>query len=125
MEKQQSKVHKMDHTNNSRITQGRRQQDKKSEQEAFHRFAAAKRANQMHNTRHWSLIFFIWFSLFILIGLIVFRLWHVMMPAGARWLPAPDLARIDEIFVDGSIGALLVGFFQEFIIGKSLNQPKT
>ena len=65
---------------------------------------------------NWCFIVFIWVCVISVGGIIVIKILHILLPSKYCWLAKELLANINDFFVDGSIGGLVVGFLKSNII---------
>ncbi|GAA4327892.1 hypothetical protein GCM10023149_31620 [Mucilaginibacter gynuensis] len=67
---------------------------------------------------NWCFIIFVWVCLISVGGIIVIKILHVLLPQQYCWLKKEQLDNINDFFVDGSIGGLVVGFLKSSIMDK-------
>ena len=82
-----------------------------------------KRKARRANTVNWCFIIFIWICLIVVCGVVVIKVWHMILPQRLYWLTKDQLAALNDFFVDSSIGGLLVGIFKSKIIEGPEEKP--
>jgi hypothetical protein len=82
-------------------------------QDLYHKH---RRKRRRANTVNWCFVIFIWICLIVVCAVVVIKVWHMVLPEKLYWLNKEQLAALNDFFVDGSIGGLLVGIFKSKII---------
>lgn len=95
--------------------------DAKAQLEANDLFKKSKRYNRRTSAINWCYILFAWFCLISVSAVVLAKILHFLLPMKDLWLNKQQLADINDFFVDGSIGALVVGFVKSGIIDKEKN----
>lgn len=93
--------------------------DGKSKLEERALYHKHRRIIRRANTINWCFVIFIWICLVVICAVVVIKVWHMIMPEKMYWLNKEQLAALNDFFVDGSIGGLLVGIFKSKIIENS------
>lgn len=92
--------------------------DKIAEEEEHAIISDSRRKTRVNNVKNWCYIVLIGFFTFAIIAIILIRILHLVLPANHEWLTKEQLANINDFFVDGSIGGLVVGFLKSDVIDK-------
>jgi hypothetical protein len=92
--------------------------DSIAEQEQRTYILRAKRKDQMEGTAHKISIILLWIIVLIIIVVGLCRLVHLILPHCYQWLTPEEITKIDEFFIHGTFGALIVGFLKNKISGK-------
>lgn len=92
--------------------------DKGSQREAKYLLAKQSRKNRMEGTTHWITIVLLYIIVVIILGVGVCRFIHLILPPCRQWLTKEQLSDIDEFFVHGTFGALIVAFLRDKISKK-------
>lgn len=72
---------------------------------------ATKVRREVHAIAVWTLRFGA-----IIIGcLILIRVWHLVGPAGVRWLDNDDLQSIDKMLFSSAFGGMALGYLKEIL----------
>ena len=92
--------------------------DKIAEEEERAIISDSRRKTRVSNVKNWCYIVIVSFFTVSIIVLILIRILHLILPSEKDWLNKEQLANINDFFVDGSIGGLVVGFLKSDIIDK-------
>lgn len=92
--------------------------DRLSELEQKINFSRAKRKIEMEGIGHkiTIIILIIVVSVLGIIGIL--RMAHLVLPHSCQWLSVEELHNIDEFFIHGTVGALVVAFLRDKIYSK-------
>lgn len=92
--------------------------DKKAQLEERIFLAKEKRKNRMEGASHWITIILLWLIIAIILTVGICRLLHLILPPRSQWLTKEMISQIDEFFIHGTFGALIVGFLRDKISKK-------
>jgi hypothetical protein len=67
-----------------------------------------KRQNSMEVTVHRVMTIIIVFFFLLILSIMVCRGLHLILPTSAKWLSDEQIVKIDEFFVHGTIGAIMI-----------------
>lgn len=82
-------------------------QPNRSSYEERHRYAGARRRNQLKDVLHWVIIVLMLVGVLILSALFVTWAWHLMAPLDCQWLEPEQLKTIERVLFSGIIGLVL------------------
>ena len=89
--------------------------DRLSELEQKVNFSRAKRKIEMEGIGH-KITIAILIIVVVVLGITgIVRMAHLVIPQSCHWLTAEELRNIDEFFIHGTVGALVVAFLRDKI----------
>ncbi|HWJ24957.1 MAG TPA: hypothetical protein VNS32_00345 [Flavisolibacter sp.] len=88
--------------------------DKESKKEDGYNLNRSQRQEEMESTGHKISIILLKIAVVVLAAIGLVRISYLILPHQWQWLDAEQVFKIDEFFIHGTIGALLV----EFLRGK-------
>jgi len=92
--------------------------DQLARNEANNLFKKSSRDNRRFGTINTAFIILVWLSIIIVVLLLAIRIAHMILPVSYLWLSKDQLSSINDFFVDGSIGGLVVGLLKSNILDK-------
>lgn len=93
--------------------------DKRAHLEFHDLFRKSNRKHLREGAINIGFIVFVWVCLLSVSAVVVIKLWHMVFPQNYCWLVKEQLNQLNDFFVDGSIGGLVVGVLKSNIMGKS------
>jgi hypothetical protein len=90
--------------------------DRIAEEEENANVAGSKRKTRVSNVKNWCVIAIMIVFTGLIIFLIIVRVLQLIVPARYIWLSQEQIKNINEFFVDGSLGGLVVTFFRAQIM---------
>lgn len=88
--------------------------DSLAEREVKSLISRARRKEEMEGVAHKITKFLLWVTVIIIVVVGVCRLLHLILPEHYQWLSPEGIGKIDEFFIHGTVGAIIV----EFLRGK-------
>jgi len=87
--------------------------DKKANQELENLLKRNKRQEEMENVAHRITIFILWAVIITLTIVGLIRISFLVLPVKYEWLTGEQINYIDEFFIHGTIGAILIEFLKK------------
>jgi hypothetical protein len=89
--------------------------DNKAIQEEKYFISGIIRKNRIEGSIHWCKVLFLWICFLIVAGAIFCRVIILLLPDRLKWLTDAQIDKIDEFFIHGTIGAVVIGYLNRTI----------
>jgi len=92
--------------------------DQLSRHELNNKFKKSRRDNRRFGTINTAFSILVWISMVMVCLLVLARTAHMILPVTVHWLTKDQLSSINDFFVDGGLGGLVVGLLKSNILDK-------